>query len=294
MNSEGKTLSSLTTGVIGILLWVVPPLCIVFLGGVPLFLITGIGCTLTFVAAAALWFLRGESIGEKLKSCWIFVPALAVAVGIVRYLFWGSLLTSDPGEVLTLFNFWHIVKILIVVTAFGALQWNHLAAAAVSFVAAGVILASSDIEFDAGHIWALAACIVWGGYAALSEHDKRVNDALAFAMLIAGVVCIATSMSVDGFDLPSITECLLLLAAGLAMPIAVYLWRRGFEGGHEGAMWVGGLFSPVMGVGLMVLIGPSSLTPALIAGLVLLIAVTVMISPAAHKAVWHRLPIEKA
>lgn len=188
--------------------------------------------------------------------------ALALA-GLFTYhaLYFAALRLAPAAEAGLLSSLWALLTVLMSGLLPGhRLRWQHVLAAVLGLVAAGVLVSPDPASADttsryAGLALAMACAFVWSGYSVLSRLVAETpSEALALPCLATAALAGLCQLAFEPWTLPTgVVTWTALLLLGLG-PVggAFFLWDIGMKHGNIAVLGVLAYASPVLSTALLI------------------------------------------
>ena len=205
--------------------------------------------------------------GRPLRAGFDAKP-LAWTIGVGGFfgyhsVYFTALKLLPPVDALLVINLWPLLIVLFSACLPGErLLPRHLAGASMGLAGTTlIVLSKGDAEGGgslAGWLCAVAAALIWSGYSILNRRfaAETPSDAVVGFCLATALLSLLTGCLIEAPVLPQGWSWAALLLLGLgAVGAAFMLWDRGTKTGDIKVLGAAAYASPLLGTGLLVLMG---------------------------------------
>ncbi len=265
------------TGFLAILSWALLALFTVGSAPMPPFQLTAV-CFAMAATIGIIWTTASHGWAELFRVSWKVYAFGTVGVFGYHALYFTALRLAPPAEAGLIAYLWPLLIVLFSGLLPGErLGLGHVLGAIISFAGAALILARGGTQFQAaalpGYLAAGCCALTWSGYSVLSRRlgDVPTNSVTVFCLMTAALSLIAHLMFENTIWPTHALGWASVAALGLGpVGIAFYLWDIGVKQGDIQLLGVASYAAPLLSTLVLVLVGISAPTVALIGAAVLI------------------------
>lgn len=246
-----------------VLLWATLALLTTAAGPVPPFLMVALTFGIAFVAALALWLVRGGGIAGRLA--WP-LPVWGLGVGGLfgfHLLYFVALANAPPLEANLVNYLWPLLIVLFSALLPGErLRWWHVAGALLGLAGAGLLVTDGGrvafrAEHAPGYAAALGSAVVWAAYSVASRRFGKVpSDAVGAFCGATALLALLCHLAWEPWRPPEGAAWFAVVALGLGpMGLAFFVWDIGVKHGDIKLLGALAYLAPLLSTLLLVAFG---------------------------------------
>ncbi len=271
-------------GFFGIILWSLVPFLVTLCAGVPVFLLLGTACLVTFLMYVGIWMKRGDDIFKNLRVAPKPLAVATVGHGLYRGLVWSAVLLENPVKAGLACFLWPVSAVVFVALFTGQGMRQCYWAGFVMGTAGVVVLVSDGMslfrEMSLGYGMAMVSVLVWGIHVGLMERDERCGgNAVVLGYLVSAVLFFGVAGVLEWPWELSLRDFSFVALAALTGGVGSYLWEIGREDGDRRSLGLWSLLSPLLAVFWLVRFGGYGIDMGAAIGAVLVFGAGVAVSP---------------
>ena len=255
-------------GALAVLLWSTLALLTTGAGTVPPFLLVALTFGVAFLAALAVWAIRGVPIRTRLAWPW---RAWALGIGGLfgfHFLYFVALRHAPPVEANLVNYLWPLLIVLLSATLPGErLRGRHVAGALLGLAGAALLVTDGGrIGFRADHALGYAAAfgsaLIWAVYSVLSRRLVAVSsEAIGAFCGATAALALLCHLALEPFAPPAGAAWLAVVALGIGpMGLAFFVWDIGVKRGDIRVLGALGYLAPLLSTLLLIAVGRAALS----------------------------------
>lgn len=240
-------------------------------------MLAGLTSLVAFTIFCGVWTARGEKLADRFRLPWTAILLCVLGIGGYRAVYLTAL-GMVPVIEASLLNYLYPI-FLILFTCFlpgERLRWNHVAGVLCGFAGVFILLHKPGVPFGepaAGHLLALAAAVMWGGYSVITRvFKKHSSDAVPVSFLFSGIVLLLLSLLFDQPWVVKGTELFFMVVLAATMGGGYFFWNIAMKHGHIQMIGVLAYFSPLISTVLLFIFGKAVPAPGILLAVVLIVA----------------------